>query len=88
MPRIAMIKVENIDPILRQRNGLFQHITGEYAAAVEKARKGERAGKWKILSGVDGMEYEHREMTAGDSGSYLTKDRFTLTKSDLHGDDK
>jgi len=85
MPRIAMIRVENKDPIIRKRNGLYQHITGEYAIAVRKARMGEKQGKWKILSGIDGMEYEHRELLAGGSDSYLTKDHFTLTREDLMG---
>ena len=84
-PRIAMIEVENLNPILRQRNGPIAHITGEYAEAVRRARLGEKNGKWKILSGIEGMEYEHREMTSGTGGEYLTKDRFTLTKEDVFG---
>jgi hypothetical protein len=73
--------------MLRQRNGLYQHITGEYATAVKKARAGEQRGKWRILSGIEGMEYEHRDMQAGGSDSYLTKDHFTLTKTDFLGPD-
>jgi hypothetical protein len=84
-PRIAMIQVQNLDPILLQRNGPTMHITGEYAEAVRKARLGETKGKWKILSGIEGMEYETREMTAGIGGGYLTKDRFTLTREDVFG---
>jgi len=84
-PRIAMIRVENLDPILRQRNGPIGHVTGEYGEAVRKARLGERRGKWKILSGIEGMEYETRDMVSGLGGDYLMKDRFTLTKEDVFG---
>ena len=85
MPRIAMILVANLDPLLRQRNGPTMHLTGEYAEAVRKARLGEKKGKWKILSGIEGMEYETREMVPGTGGDYLTKSSFTLTKEDVFG---
>lgn len=83
--KIAMIQVENIDPILRQRNGPIMHITGEYGDAVRRARLGETRGKWKIMSGIDGMEYQTREMVSGLGMGYLTKNRFTLTKEDVFG---
>ena len=84
-PKIAMIQVQNLDPILLSRNGPTMHITGEYAEAIRKARLGERRGKWKILSGIEGMEYQTQNMLAGDGSSYLTKDRFTLTREDVFG---
>jgi len=80
-----MIQVQNLDPILLSRNGPTMHITGEYAEAVRKARLGELRGKWKILSGIEGMEYQTMDMAAGDGGGYLTKDRFTLTREDVFG---
>lgn len=84
-PRIAMITVQNLDPILRERNGPTMHVTGEYAEAVRKARLGEQKGKWKILSGIEGMEYETRDMVSGIGGDYLTKSSFTLKKEDVFG---
>ncbi len=83
-----MITVQNIDPILVQRSGPTMHLTGEYAEAVRKARLGEQKGKWKILSGIEGMEYQTREMVPGTGGDYLTKDHFTLTKEDVFGKEK
>jgi hypothetical protein len=85
MPKIAMIQVRNIHPLLIQRSGPTMHITGEYAEAVRRARLGEKRGKWKVISGIDGMEYQTRDMVAGTGAGYLTKDSFTLTKEDIYG---
>ncbi len=83
---IAMILVENLDPALRQRHGPQMHLTGEYGEAVRKARLGEKRGKWRILSGIDGMKYTGKEMVAGGDASYLTKDSFTaLNREDVLG---
>jgi hypothetical protein len=85
LPRIAMIQVQNIDPVLKARNGPTMHITGEYAEAVRRARLGEKRGKWKVLSGIEGMQYQTQDMVAGDGSGYLTKDRFALTHEDVFG---
>ena len=82
---LVMIRVEHLDPVLIQRNGQYGYITGERAEAVRKARLGESKGKWKVLSGIDSSGYENRELTAGGSGGYLTRDAFTLTREDVFG---
>lgn len=61
------MKVQIIDPILRQRNGDFMHVGREMAL------KGVRRGKWKI---VESQEDRELRATAG-GGDYLTRGGFS-----------
>lgn len=90
MREFGLIKVEILDPVLKQRNGRFMHVGREMAL------KGVRRGKWKIVDGT----MEDRELLAdAGGGDYMTKAGFgskpkvetpsdrpaTLTFSDMYG---
>ena len=66
-----MAKVEIIDPEMIKRNGRTMHLP------LEKARLGEKKGRWKIVSVDDPSGiYQDRELKAAGPQNYLTRDSF------------
>jgi hypothetical protein len=73
---VVMVKVKNLSPLLRQRNGETMHLE------LSKARIAERRGLVKIMAGESGASYATREMRPGGGGDYLTKDRFAASREE------